>query len=139
MFNKTYEERLILWRKFRASLETSETPIEDVIMFYKQAPQCKLHTNPWDQSTWPNPWEVLKENEYCDFTRVLAICYSLQLTDCFKGSNFEIHISTDNSLGYVYLLSVDNKIIGWDDGVVDKKDLPKDLESQLIYPMPPLH
>jgi hypothetical protein len=139
MFNKPYEERLSLWREFRASLEVSKTPIEDAIAFYNQAQPSRLNVDPWEQSTWPDPWELLKENVYCEFNRVLGVCYSLQLCDCFKGSKFEIHICTDNNLGYVYLLQVDNKIIGWDDAnVVDKDDLPKDLKSQLSYPMPNL-
>lgn len=139
MFKKSYEERLSLWRKFRVSLETSEAPLEDAIQFYNSAPDAPLNVDPWERSTWPDPWQLLDENVYCEFNRVLGICYSLQLTDCFKGSEFKIHISTDNNLGYVYLLEVDQKIIGWDESkVVDKQDLPRNLVSQLTYTMPSL-
>lgn len=138
MFKKDYEDRLVLWNEFRHSLELSSTPIDDAVKFYSQAPKSKLSVDPWDKTTWPNPWELLKENIYCEFNRVLGVCYSLQLTDCFKEADFEIHISTDNNLGYVYLLEVNNKIIGWDEFVIDKEDLPNDLRSQVTYPMPKL-
>ena len=138
MFNKDYEDRLVLWNEFRHSLELSNTPINDAVEFYNQAPASKLSVDPWDKTTWPSPWELLKENTYCEFNRVLGVCYSLQLTDCFKEADFEIHISTDNNLGYVYLLEVNNKIIGWEEFVIDKEDLPKDLRSQVTYSMPKL-
>jgi len=139
MFNKPYEERLNLWRQFRNKLETAEDPIQDTIDFYSGAPSVTLNADPWDQSTWPDPWELLKDNEYCQFTRVLGICYSLQLTDCFKGSRFEIHIYTDSKKGYVYLLSVNNHVIGWkDETYVDKQDLPKNLQPKHVYTLPDL-
>jgi hypothetical protein len=139
MFNKSYEERLALWPQFRATLETCEDPIQKAIDFYKDSPMVSLNADPWDQSTWPDPWELLKENEYCVFTRVLGIGYSLQLTDCLKGATFEIHIYTDDKKGYCYLLSVNNHIIGWeDDTYVDRQDLPKNLEPQHTYSLPDL-
>lgn len=136
MFNKPYEDRLNLWREFRESLEQDSDPITTAIEFYNRAPKVTLNADPWDKSTWPNPWELLQDNEYCDFTRVLGICYSLQLTDCFKGSKFEIHIYTDNKKGYIFLLFIDNHVIGWEDNTyVDINDLPKDLVSQHVYVM----
>jgi hypothetical protein len=140
MFNKDYDERLACWREFRLTLETAKDPLQDVINFYKTVPLVSIATDPWDQKTWPTPWELIKENEYCDFVTVLGMCYSLQLTDRFKRSNFEIHISTDNekSESY-YLLFVDNFIIGYDrDVFVTRKDLPDSLISQRIYHMPDL-
>lgn len=134
MFNKTYEERLALWPQFRNTLETCEDPIQETINFYSAAPSVSLNADPWDQSTWPDPWELLKENVYCEFTRVLGIGYSLQLTDCLKGATFEIHIYTDDERGYCYLLFVDNHVIGWkDDTYVRSEDLPKNLQPQHVY------
>ena len=125
MFDKSYEDRLAVWREFREDLETTFDPLQKVIDFYNQAPRVSIHTDPWDENTWPSPWELINENQYCDFTRVLGMCYSLQLTERFKHSKFEIHISTENNLGYLYLLFIDNFVIGWDDNsYVKKDDLP---------------
>jgi hypothetical protein len=140
MFNKNYEEQLSLWRDFRDSLETSENPLQDIIEFYKLAPLVSIATDPWDRKTWPNPWELLKENEYCDFTTVLGMCYSLQLTDRFSGSNFEIHISVDHKKSEThYLLYVDDQVLGFNrDAYVSRNTLPESLISQRVYGMPPL-
>lgn len=140
MFAKTYEERLLCWAKFRQSLEDSNTPFQDVIEFYRPAPSVSIHTDPFHTEAWPDPWELLFENQYCDFTRVLGYGYSLQLTERFKGSNFEIHISTDNVLGYMYLLFIDDQVLGYDDTkAVNKKDLPEDLQSQQVFSLSDNH
>jgi len=137
MFDKKFEERMLFWRRFREDLETSRNPFQDVIEFYNRAPRTRLCADPWDQSTWPDPWELLNENQYCEFGIVLGMCYSLQLTDRFKGSKFEIHISTNNEISEsYYLLYVDNNVLGLEyDTVVPKEDLPDALYSQRIYPM----
>lgn len=139
MFNKPYDTRLSLWREFRQSLETCDDPIQRAIDFYSDAPTVTLNADPWDKATWPDPWELLKLNEYCDFTRVMGIGYSLQLTERFSGNQFEIHIYTHNNKGYVFLLVIDNNhVIGWEKDMWTKLDeLPiKDLRSQHIHSFP---
>tara|TARA_B110000879_G_scaffold59092_1_gene82983 strand:+ start:1086 stop:1406 length:321 start_codon:yes stop_codon:yes gene_type:complete len=83
MFNKTYEDRLILWREFRTSLESVQDPIQEAIDFYNQAPYCLIAADPFTPSSWPTAWELLEENNYCAFVKILAICYTLQLTDVY--------------------------------------------------------
>jgi len=141
MFNKKYEDQLSLWRDFRMQLESSPDPLQNVIDFYARAPLVSISTDPWDQKTWPNPWELLKMNEYCDFCIVLGMCYSLQLTERFLESKFEIHISTDHEKSKMYyLLFVDNNVLGFNHDVyVDRTTLPQSLVSQREYIMPALH
>jgi len=140
MFHKKYEQRLQSWKDIRQHLEIAEDPFQEVINFYTQAPYVSIHTDPWAQETWPGPWELIFENQYCEFSRVLGMCYSLQLTERFKGSNFEIHICTLESLSCLYLLFVDNYVIGYEDKKpILKEELPMDLQSQTVYHMPKLN
>jgi hypothetical protein len=140
MFDKPYEERLTLWRKFREDLETSKDPIQDTINFYNKAPIVRIASDPYTPSTWPDPWELLEENNYCEFVKILAICYTLQLTDCLSHCTYVIHTAYDikNSTTY-YMLYVDNKVIGYlGDSYVLQKDLPNSIQSQFEYTMSPL-
>ena len=141
MFNKRYEDRLQEWSDFRATLETAEDPIQSAIDQYAQAPTVSIQTDPWDQDTWPTPWELILENQYCAFTKILGICYSLQLTDKFSDSSFEIHIEVDREKGRsYYLLYVNQQVIGYDEwSYVHKTDLPSSLHSQTVYTMKPLN
>jgi len=140
IFEKKYEDRLAVWRDFREKLEVSNDPLQDVVDLYNQAPMCSIHTDPWTPEMWPSPWELVEENKYCDFCRVLGMCYSLQLTDRFKGSKFEIHIGVDaENSDYQYLLYVDEKVLNYEnDSYINATELPKTFKPQTVYPMPRL-
>jgi hypothetical protein len=132
-----YEDRLASWQEFRESLETVDNPLQSVLDYYDQAPRVSINTDPWDNATWPDPWELIHENQYCTFCTVLGMCYSLQLTERFNGSNFEIHIGIDRKKSRtVFLLMIDDIVIGWNEGLVNKLELPKTLQIEKIYSMP---
>jgi len=141
MFEKKYEDRLIFWRNFRAGLETAADPIQEVIDFYSQAPKCVFAADPYDSTTWPNPWELLEENNYCSFVKILAICYTLQLTDVLSQASYEIHITRDNENSQTYyLLYVNDNVIGFNgDTHVHRSNLPANLHSELVHTVPLQH
>lgn len=141
MFDKNNDQRLQAWSEFRKSLETSNTPIQDVIDFYSQSPIVSIHTDPWDETVWPTPWELVQENQYCEFCIVLGMCYSLQLTDRFSREKFEIHIGINNKKSeHYYLLVVGDRVLGFDNSThVHVDQALKDLEPQEIHRMPPLN
>jgi hypothetical protein len=140
MFDKKYEDRLRAWADFRSQLENSGTPVEDVINFYNRAPLVSISTDPYDETTWLDPWTLLYENTYCDFSIILAIAYTLQLTTRFSSSKFEIHICTDKEKSEVkYLLIFDNIVVGYRrDKPIKQCDLPKSLLIEKIYQLPEL-
>jgi len=134
MFNLHFLERVRVWRDFRSELETSVDPLNDCISFWNRAPIGRISADPYDRETWPDPWELLKENTYCEFTKILAIYYTLQLTERFSESAYEIHIVLDAKESAMhYLLLVDNQAIGYYyDSCIDANELPV-LQSQLQY------
>jgi len=135
MFALKFEDRLTAWKSFRETLEVSPDPFQDVIDFYNKAPRTNIHADPYDRSTWPTPWELLEENQYCEFCRVLGLCYSLQLTERFSGSDCEIHIGIDRKESrIVYLLQIENSILGWyNENAISTKKLPKSFELEKKY------
>ena len=139
MFDKQFEERLILWREFRETLEISSDPIQDTIDFYNQAPYCSIAADPYTPSTWPDPWELLEENNYCSFVKILAICYTLQLTDVLSQASYEIHITQDNKKSETYyLLYVDDQVVGFNGEThVHKSELPDTMHSELVHSLQP--
>jgi hypothetical protein len=135
MFDKKYEERLAAWVDFRNQLETSNTPLDDILDFYNRAPLVKIQVDPYDQSSWLDPWMLLYENKYCDFSILLGIFYTLALTTRFSDSKFEIHICTNKNKSEIkYLLFVDNNVIGYaPNRVLLKNDLPATLLIEKTY------
>jgi len=137
MRNCSYEERLKNWHDFRESLEHSSDPIFDVFNFYKEIPRVLIQTDPYDRETWPDPWELINENIYCDFCILLGMCYSLQLTDRFSGQDFEIYITQDREKSQTnYLLFVNEWCLGYDiDKPIFRKDLPNSVTVEKAYTM----
>lgn len=114
MFNKPFYDRVRDWRNLRNEAENAEDPFDLVLSFWKTAPISARYADPYDSESWPDPWELLHENIYCEFLQLLAVCYTLQLTERFSSSEFEIHITLDRKHDtMVYLLFVDNHAIGY--------------------------
>jgi len=129
MFYKhKYEDRLASWSDLRETLETCEDPIQEAINYYDNAPQVSINTDPWDQNTWPTPWELIAENQYCNFCILLGVCYSLQLTQRFSGKEFEIYIGTDiEKSKTMYVLQTGSDVVTVEQNGNDVKKQTKSL------------
>jgi len=141
MFYLPLKKRLDCWYDFRQDLETDPNPFESTIKFFESRPKVKVYTDPYNPNTWPTPWELVAENQYCPFNYLLGVCYTLQLTDRFKSIQSKIAIEIDkNNKNVYYLLFVDDKVLGLEEDRWLPIDFtPKTLHAQKIYPMRPLH
>lgn len=138
--DRLQKNRLSAWYTLRQHLEKSFDPLNEVVDFFSKLPKVKIYTDPYNQSNWPTPWELIDENEYCQFNLILGICYTLQLTERFKHIQPKIELTVDNvSKTVYYLLFVDDKVYGYENEWTDVKDLPKSLKTQKIYEMKQLH
>jgi hypothetical protein len=140
MFNSKYENRLAEWRQLRDSIEESEDPLRLCLEFWDNIPEVRLAADPYDQSNWPTPWEMIEENNFCSFVKILAICYTLQLTERFSHETFEINIVQDrNKQDVSYLLFFDTTCIGYEPmKAIPIENLPKNLIFEMRCPMPNL-
>lgn len=135
------QTRFRSWYALRQNVEQSSDPFNLVSKFFSRLPRVKRYTDPYDRSTWPTPWELIQENEYCEFNIILGICYTLQLTERFKDIQPKINLAIDkDSKTSYYLLVFDKMIYGYsNEEWISSLDLPKTLKIQKIYTMNPLH
>lgn len=140
MLNLPYQSRLAIWRDFRSRLESDVNPVQTAVDFWNKVPQVSIQADPWDQSTWPDPWEMIHDNVYCSFVKILAICYTLQLTDRFSDCDFEINIVQDRENSETkYLLKFSGLCVGYDiSKPISISDLPETLIIEKSYAMPRL-
>jgi len=112
VFDRHGTERLTAWKEFRDSLETSDTPLEDVAMLWSQAPFVSPYLNPDTPSEWPDPWHLVLDLRLDDLAIALGMLYTIKLTQRFKGTICEIHTSMFQNEKYPrYCLVVDNKSV----------------------------
>lgn len=135
MFNLPVDDRLSSWAKFRADLDQSVQPLEDVWEFWKQAPYIPFNNkiDPYYQAAWPSPWEIIVDNKYDDFTKTLMIGWTLKLSNRYKNNTVELKTYVDKSKNAVYnVISLDDTwLINYsDNGPVSSKNLPDSFSLQ---------
>lgn len=112
MFKLLAQERLSSWAEFRARLEISPTPLEDVSSLWSAAPWTPYNykVDPFNKKTWPSPWEILVDNIYDDFTKAIMIGYTIKLTKRFAESRISVKTVVDKSRSVNYnLVSIDDE------------------------------
>lgn len=97
-------ERLRSWQNFRLSLNklSKEEAIQACNHLWAFCPYQKYYLTTDQVKFWPNPWELLHENVYCDLARALGIVYTLYLTD--HPFDLEIRVYYDPSTNTQYNL-----------------------------------
>jgi hypothetical protein len=92
MWNLSPDDRLDHWRDFRRELDTlsTEQALQQCSHLWSYAPFVQRYLTPERVNSWPNPWELLAENRYCDLAKALGIVYTLHLSD--HGSTLDLGI-----------------------------------------------
>ena len=112
MFNLYGNDRLTEWKKFRDSLETSNSPLEDVAELWSRAPFVNPYLDPNTPSEWPDPWHIVLDNRLDELAISLGMLYTIKLTQRFMGSVCEIHMSMpDKNDESRFFLVVDNEYV----------------------------
>ena len=79
MWPNSFEARLQEWADLRA--EVIQMPIEPALNtindWWFRAPMVNRYLHPMDMDNWPNPWELLSDNMFCDLARALGIVYTI--------------------------------------------------------------
>ncbi len=139
MFKLSTSERLHRWKSFRQNL--SELPLEQAIIaaqeFWTLCPFCPFYLEDSNTALWPDPWQLIEENIYCDLAKCLGIVYTLHLTSHRESINPEIRIYYDNKTRYSYNIAylcqgkyVLNLI---EDEIVNKKHINQELKLKYRY------
>jgi hypothetical protein len=89
-------DRLAQWREFRQKI--SSQPIKQAVVevntMWSSAPFVTYYLPPDQPDTWPDPWELLTENYYCDIAKALGILYTIYFSG-HKNTNIELRIYYD--------------------------------------------
>ena len=118
------KERFKRWRLLRTQinkLSSIDDKINMVIDFWKSTPVSVRSIDPYDNSTWPSPWELLNENVYDENSISLGIAYTLQ----YSGTNCRLLLvqNVDNSEIKLIVLVDNMYILNYNYGSINTKDV----------------
>ena len=114
MWPKTFQLRLDAWATLRQQLQTKsvEQALTTINQWWFQPPWRAYHLHWDDQATWPDPWELLSDNLYCDVAKGLGILYTISLLDHADLTDAELVLTEE---GHNLVLVCKRKyILNWD-------------------------
>jgi hypothetical protein len=81
VFQLNYDSRLRSWYELRQSLQNADikTKCLEIDKWWQSAPIVNHYLHPHEIDTWPGPWDLLNDNEYCYIARGLGMVYTLLL------------------------------------------------------------
>jgi hypothetical protein len=127
MWPAQFEPRLAAWNQVREISFDQALPdaLQSINLWWHQTPWCPYHLHWDDRDTWPDPWQLLSDNIYCDLARALGIMYTIVLTDKADLSDSSI-IETES--GNLVQVNQGKYILNWGRDIV----LNTSLEQQKI-------
>lgn len=81
VFQEGYDVRLKNWHDLREELHAADlqTKCVEVDKWWQKAPLVSRYLDNHSVSSWPDPWELLAENNYCETARALGMFYTMSL------------------------------------------------------------
>jgi hypothetical protein len=116
MWPSTPELRLLAWLDLRqaakeqADLESALLSIND---WWYQTPWRPYYLHWDDRVSWPGPWDLLADNQWCDLARALGIVYTIMILQ--RPDVTEVSIAQTDSDNLV-LVNKGKYILNWNPG-----------------------
>lgn len=130
------KDRILAWREWRQALDGM--PFEDALATvardWARVPLVNHYLAPDEMDKWPNPWELINEDYYCDLAVCLGMFYSLELS-IHKPSNMALNIYRDaDASTWIHLCQIDNGkyVLNWKvGGIVNNSTLKN--SARLVF------
>ena len=79
----TFAARLESWNLLRDRCQNLplESALDEINQWWFHTPWQPYYLHWDDQPTWPDPWQLLSDDVYCELARGLGILYTISLLD----------------------------------------------------------
>ena len=122
MWPQTFADRLAAWADLRDKCQylDIESALISINTWWANSPWQPYYLHWDDQPTWPDPWQLLSDNVYCDLAKALGILYTISLLDRADMADAELVLAEDGS--NLVLVAKEKYILNWNkDSIVNNK------------------
>ena len=122
MWPATFTDRLTAWADLRSQCQSLdlESALIAINSWWVNSPWQPYYLHWDDQPKWPDPWQLLSDNVYCDLAKALGILYTISMLDRADMADAEL-VLTDDGTNLV-LVSKEKYILNWNkDSIVNNK------------------
>lgn len=120
MWPHQFADRLSSWNQLReqAQILSLEDALTTINQWWFQTPWKSYYLHWDDQPMWPDPWQLLSDNVYCDLARALGIVYTISLLDRADMAPADLILTED---GYnLVQVAKEKYILNWEpDSIVN--------------------
>jgi hypothetical protein len=94
----TFSARLSSWNQLRDQCGNlpAQSALENINAWWFRAPWRAYYLHWDDQATWPDPWQLLSDDIYCELARGLGILYTITLLDRADLTPAELVLTQDD-------------------------------------------
>ena len=126
MWPVTFDNRLQAWVDLRNHCQSLdlETALTIINRWWFNSPWQPYYLHWDDQSDWPDPWQLLSDNVYCELARGLGIMYTISLLDRADMADIELVLTKEGT--NLVLVAKEKYILNWNrDSIVNNKSKVK--------------
>ena len=130
MWPATFDARLKAWHDLRSRCESLdvESALTTINAWWFTTPWQPYYLHWDDQPKWPDPWQLLSDNVYCDLAKALGILYTISLLDRADMADAELVLTEDGS--NLVLAAKEKYILNWNkDSIVNNKPTVKTIRK----------
>jgi hypothetical protein len=116
----TFSTRLESWNQLRD--QTQNLPLEvalgDINAWWFNCPWKPYYLHWDDRPNWPDPWQLLSDNVYCEVARGLGILYTITLLERADMAPADLILTEDGT--NLVLVAKEKYILNWEpDSIVN--------------------
>ena len=104
------------WYQLRCNLsDNTSDALEQINSWWQRTPWVPYYLHWDDQQHWPDPWQLLADNIYCDVARALGIMYTLAI---ISRRDFQNAQMIECALGNLVLVESEKYILNYHDRLI---------------------
>jgi hypothetical protein len=130
MWPQTFSSRLESWNLLRSQCQTlsPKSALEDINRWWFQVPWRPYYLHWDDQNTWPDPWQLLSDDIYCEVARGLGILYTVTLLDRADLAPASLILTADGT--NLVQVGREKYILNWEANTVVNTNLEFTIQRQ---------
>ena len=118
MWYPDFADRLESWSDLRT--RANSLPLEEALQLVNEwwfnTPWQAYYLHWDDQPIWPDPWELLSDNVFCEVARGLGILYTISMLEHPAMVSADLVLTEDGT--NLVLVNKEKYILNWDKAVV---------------------
>lgn len=123
MWRQSFQDRLLDWNRLRDSVKQKSltNSLTSINQYWFKSPWRPYYLHWDDRAIWPDPWQLLNENVFCDVARGLGIMYTIAFSEHQEITDAKLVLTSE---GHTLVLVEPNKhILNWEPNQVLNKKL----------------